>query len=134
MSPERRLAARLWLWGPAVAQMAVLFLASSIPNVGELPGGTPDWVPHGAGYAILGVLLLRGFARGRRGGVTGRTVLATVVCAAIYGVTDEWHQSFVPGRSAEVHDLVADTAGAVLAAGLVWLWARRRPFGSPGVS
>jgi VanZ family protein len=126
MPTVRSFAARAWLWGPAVLQMAVLFSVSSVPNVGELPGGAPDWLPHGAGYAILAVLLLRGFARGRRAGVNAWTILAAVTSAALYGVTDEFHQSFVPGRSAELRDLVADTTGAALGAGLAWVWARRR--------
>jgi VanZ family protein len=46
-----------------------------------------------------------------------------------YGVTDEWHQSFVPGRSADAIDLVADAVGAGLAAGGLGAWGimlRRR--------
>jgi VanZ family protein len=45
-----------------------------------------------------------------------------------FGVGDEWHQSFVPGRSSEWGDWVADTAGAALAIGLYagWPWYRDR--------
>ena len=117
---------RVWLWAPVVAQMAVIFAASSVPNLGELPGGTPDWVGHGAGYAILGALLLRALAGGRRAGVTAAVALWTVLGAALYGVSDEWHQGFVPGRSPSLADLAFDAAGAALAAGLGWAWARVR--------
>ena len=37
--------------------------------------------------------------------------------AAVYGVSDELHQSFVPGRTADGADVVADAVGAVLGAG-----------------
>lgn len=133
MMPRRAWVRRLWLWGPVALQMAAIFAASSVPDVQELPGGTPDWLWHGAGYALLGALMLRALADGHCAGVTIATVAAAVLCAALYGATDEWHQSFVPGRSAAVDDLAADTSGAALAAGLAWVWAavsvshRQRP-------
>ena len=43
----------------------------------------------------------------------------TVIFALLYGVSDEFHQSFVPGRSVSGTDLLADVLGAVLA---VTLW------------
>jgi VanZ family protein len=48
-----------------------------------------------------------------------------VAIALLYGITDEWHQSYVPGRSPDVRDVVADTVGAVLAM-LVVAWLVRR--------
>ena len=118
------LASRLWLWGPVGVQMAVIFAASSVPDLGALPGGAPDWFGHGVGYAILGGLLLRALSGGRRAGVTAAVALAAVACSALYGVSDEWHQSFVPGRSPALGDVVADVAGAALAVVLGWAWAR----------
>ena len=52
--------------------------------------------------------------------------LAVLIVSA-FGVTDEWHQSFVPGRSCDVFDWLADTAGAALAVALYvkWAWYRR---------
>jgi VanZ family protein len=44
---------------------------------------------------------------------------------SIYGATDEFHQRFVPHRSADAGDWMADTAGAVLGALLAWLVLRR---------
>jgi VanZ family protein len=118
------LISRLWLWGPVGAQMAVIFVASSVPDLGALPGGTPDWAGHGAGYAVLGALLLRALSGGRLAGVTPVAVLTAIVGASLYGVTDEWHQSFVRGRSPGLGDLAADAAGAALAVVAGWAWAR----------
>lgn len=108
-----------WLWGPVLVQMGLIFAASSIPNLHELPGGTPDWLGHGVGYALLGALALRALANARLDGVTARTAAVAIVIAALYGVTDEFHQAFVPGRSPDLTDLAADTAGAVLAAAIL---------------
>jgi VanZ family protein len=51
-----------------------------------------------------------------------------VAVASIYGVSDEFHQSFTPGRSVEIADWLADTCGAALAVGLYVLWPRYRKF------
>jgi VanZ family protein len=40
--------------------------------------------------------------------------MLAVVAATVYGVSDEWHQSFVAGRCSEVADVVADFAGSVI--------------------
>jgi VanZ family protein len=52
----------------------------------------------------------------------------------VYGVTDEFHQSFVPGRSADAYDLAADAAGALAGTGACWAWGiirRSRPRRAP---
>jgi VanZ family protein len=116
-----------WLWGPAFLQMAAIFVASSIPDLGALPGGVSDKTGHSVGYALLGALVLRGLSGGRFSGVTWRTVAAAIALSAAYGVSDEFHQSFVPGRTPDVMDVVADAVGATGAAILLWvigaLWA-----------
>jgi VanZ family protein len=50
-----------------------------------------------------------------------------LLVVSAYGASDEWHQSFVPGRSTDVRDWIADTIGAALAIGLYagWAWYRR---------
>lgn len=95
--------------------MAVIFAASSIPDLTALPGGISDKSGHGLGYAILGGLLLRALAGGRLRNVTWGTAAAAILLATAYGVSDEFHQSFVPGRTPDVHDVMADAIGAGLA-------------------
>ena len=95
--------------------MTIIFIASSIPDVGPLPGGVSDTSGHSLGYAILGALLLRALAGGRMSGVTWKTALATLVLATLYGVSDEFHQWFVPNRTPDVFDVLADAIGAAAA-------------------
>lgn len=117
-------------WIPAIIYMAGIFTVSSIPDLGPLPGDVSDKSWHGLVYAGLGMTMLYGLARGAAERVTlGRALLA-VALATAYGVTDEIHQSFVPGRQAEVADVVADALGAVAgvaAAALAAVWWRDQP-------
>jgi VanZ family protein len=70
-----------------------------------------DKLLHAGEYAGLAGLLVVGL---RRAGLSWRGALvAAVALVSLYGATDEFHQSFVPGRDADVLDWVADTAGAV---------------------
>jgi VanZ family protein len=57
--------------------------------------------------------------------VTSRAWLA-VLLASLYGVSDEAHQAFVPGRSADAVDWLADTVGALAAVTLLYLRQHRR--------
>lgn len=113
---------RVWLWGPVVLQMAVIFVASSIPDLREIPGGVPASLGHVAGYCILGGLALRAFAAGRLSGVSARAAAAALLLASLYGVSDELHQVVVPGRSADLADLAWDAGGAAIAVAAGWFW------------
>jgi VanZ family protein len=101
-------------WLPALVYMAGIFIASSIPDVGPLPGGVSDKSAHTLAYAGLGVLVMYALARGESKGVTLPRCLLAILAATLYGMSDEWHQSFVPGRTAEWGDVRANAIGAVL--------------------
>lgn len=111
---------RLRLWAPVVAYMALLFALSSMASP-PTPTQLSDKAEHLLGYAGLGALALRATAGGRLNGLSAGTAVAAWAIAAAYGVTDEFHQRFVPGRTADVADVVADAAGA--GAAVVALWA-----------
>jgi VanZ family protein len=111
---------RLWLWGPVWIHMGLIFILSSIPYFGALPGNISDKTGHSVGYAVLGILLVRALAHGRASAVTLRTALLAVLLATAYGISDECHQWFVPGRSADMYDAIADAEGAAVASLGVW--------------
>jgi len=123
---------RAWLslWLPPIAGMAGIFYLSSLSTVPGLGGMTDTWL-HGAGYAGLSLTFVRAFARGAWRGVTRSAVFAAWLCATAYGATDEWHQMYTPGRTAELRDLRNDAVGAALALSVAWAWGRmtvaRRP-------
>ena len=128
---ERRIDLRspLFLWGPVVLMLLVIFAASSIPNLKTLPGNMSDKSGHSIGYGLLGGLLLRALAGGRIRGVTWSCGIAAIALATLYGVTDEFHQLFVPGRSADRYDVLADCLGASFGVALGWLAGAVRRWG-----
>lgn len=105
----------------AVAVAGVIFYASSRSYVAT-PGVTriDDKFGHFGVYGLLGTLVCRTRPGWRAG-------LWALLAVSAYGASDEWHQSFVPGRSTDVLDWTADTLGALLAIALYkgWFWYRR---------
>jgi VanZ family protein len=113
----------LWLWLPVALDAALIFYLSSIPQLPTPPGPFSDKHFHGGSYALFAALLVRALASGRMSGVTTRVAIGAFLLATLYGATDEFHQIFVPGRTASFADLAADALGAAAAAGLLLAWA-----------
>lgn len=106
--------------------MAVIFALShqpTLPYPDDLDAMIVSTLGHVAVYAVLAGLLW--WALGAFPVSPGWRYALPVAISAVYGISDEWHQSFVPGRSPDVRDVVADTLGAVLAM-LVVAWLVRR--------
>ena len=78
---------------------------------------------------MLAGFLLRAFAGGRLRGVTWARGFVAILLATLYGVTDEFHQLFVAGRSADRYDVLADCLGASLGVAFGWLASAVRRWG-----
>lgn len=119
---------RRWLWWTApVAWAGLLFVASSFPGRAypEVTFAAADKLVHLGIYGVLGALLARAAWSNLRG-TTGRQWAWSTGIATLYGATDELHQLFVPNRSADVRDLLADALGAALGAAAVLAFTRWR--------
>jgi VanZ family protein len=114
----------LVLWGPVALYALAIFVESSISHIPAFPSGFTDKDGHALLYAGLAGLVLRAVSGARWGGVTLRAGGMAVALSAFYGFTDEFHQWFVPGRTADVYDWVADCTGAATGVAVVWLVAR----------
>jgi VanZ family protein len=79
---------------------------------------------HLSEYGIFCMLLYGSFSGGQGFSWRGRRALAAVAIAAIYSLSDEFHQLFVPGRGASLVDCGIDAAGA--AVGMLLIYARAR--------
>lgn len=106
----------------ALVWMALIFYASSLPSSSTGPD-TPLWnlflkTLHFGGYGVLALLFLGFFRQSRNQANTLQNYFVSLLLAAVYAVTDEWHQAFSPGRHPSLRDVLIDTigAGAFLAA------------------
>lgn len=109
-------------WGPVAAYMAAIFLLSAQPQLPSLPSQVSDKHVHAATYAGLAALACRAMAGGAMAGLTARAAVGAWAVAVAYGATDEYHQSWVPGRTPDLGDWLADAAGAAGAAAACWAW------------
>ena len=91
----------------AAIMLALLFLRSH-----GVPSGW-DKAAHFSTFALITALLWHGTA--------GRAPLAVLGAVVAFGALDEVHQLFMPGRSAELADFVADATGALVVCGLLSL-------------
>lgn len=121
---------RIWAWGPSIVWMVVIFSLSSRSSLPLLLPGLPDWIVRKLGhvveYAILAVLLWRAL---RLVGCPKRPAAAAFSIAVLYAVSDELHQTFVPGRHGTPLDVMIDAGGAIvgLTAAQLWLDMSRAP-------
>jgi VanZ family protein len=120
-------------WLLVAVWLLVIFGVSSLQG-SSLPSVGWDYsqLGHFAGYAILGGLMVFALGADR---LTLRAGLALLLACSLYGVSDEYHQSFVAGRTPDVADWMVDTAGAGVAiAAIALVRARRNPPGQSGAS
>ena len=117
---------------PALLWALVIFIASSIPqhSIPEFAIFSQDKLLHLLVYFILtGLMYVALLHQTRFPALARRPLLSALLIASIYGLTDEFHQSFT-GRSADALDLLADIAGALLLAAVVLVSQRYRRAGT----
>ena len=113
----------LLYWLPVIVLCGIIFVQSCFATPHVLPSWPlQDKLLHAAVYGLLGASWVRAFNslnawRGR----PWRLFAVAVTLATLYGLSDEWHQSFVPARSADGADLLADFCGSVIGS---WIYVR----------
>ncbi|HEY3664961.1 MAG TPA: VanZ family protein [Polyangiaceae bacterium] len=112
--------------GPALLYIGAIFYGGlirmrALPEVGFVP---TDKLLHAAAFAGLAFLLLRAAVFGMPRAAARRQLSFAALGASAVGALLEICQAFVPYRSADVLDWVADTVGAGLAIGVLTVWQR----------
>jgi len=117
----------------AIAWMGLIFYLSSLSGVEvskELESGAASgafswlgdlqsYAAHAVLYAVLASLILAALW-GWDLGFQLRWVIVAAVLASLFGISDEYHQSFVIGRSATLADALVDSVSAIASGGLIW--------------
>lgn len=119
-----------WYAMPAIVWSICIFIASSIPtyampalNIFEM-----DKVIHLGVYFVLAACVFTACSHAEAPiSLQRHRIAATILFVAVYGAVDEFHQYFVPGRSVELFDWLADVSGALLFIFLFFVWRRLRP-------
>ena len=96
-------------WGPVLLWAGIIFTLSSIPTFPRVPVIWWDFIlkksAHVIEYAIFYWLLRRALPQ--------YPILALII-GILYALSDEFHQSFVPGRTAKLTDVGFDTIGILV--------------------
>jgi VanZ family protein len=110
-------------WLMIAGWMALIFFFSSQPQLPSAPDPWADLIfkkgAHFTVYAVLAVLFRRALPLSRR--IWALSWMFTV----LYAASDEWHQSFVPGRHPQPTDVLIDACGAATGLLIFW-WLQRR--------
>jgi len=140
---------RLSRYVPLILWMAVIFFAStgefSAANTGLVIRPLLRWLfphisheritfvhfllrkcGHFSGYAILGLLAARAFINSSHAVLRRSWFVVALLLVCLYALSDEYHQSFIPSRTASIYDSLLDMTGGLAALVLVALWHKRR--------
>ena len=118
-------------WAPPVLYMVLIFVISSLKQP-PLPMPKFEWLTidkiyHLIEYGILGGLLAIALVNAPPKRLPANWIWITAALISIlYGASDEWHQTFVPGRFATLADWVADVVGTIVGVLGVYLYYRRK--------
>jgi len=106
---------KLLVYTPLVIYWLILFSATTLPAASMPSFGVVDKVNHLLAYFILAILLFLTLLFQQKILLSKNKVAgyALIICS-LYGMLDEVHQIFIPGRSAEFLDFLADVCGALL--------------------
>ena len=119
----------LKLWLPPLIWAIVIFLFSSYPTLATSEIKWQDFIVkktfHIFEYAVFTMLFYRAL---KESGVEKKKAgIYSIVAAILYGISDEFHQSFTPGRDAKARDVVFDTIGGLLSIYIVWKQLPKAP-------
>jgi len=112
-------------WAAVIGWMGLIFFLSSRSDLPNFAPGLPGLEEIGGHLTVFGVLVALLWWALRGMGVRYPATWALVL-AVLYGVTDEYHQSFVPGRTMSLTDLMVDLIGASAVLLLITLLQARR--------
>src|SRR4030043_731944 len=116
-------------WVPVVAWAVLIFTFSSEALPATSRFYWKDFVvkksAHLIEYSVFATLIYRAFINS--GVEKKKSVLYAFLLAVFYGATDEFHQSFTPGREPTLRDLFFDTIGAGFASYYIWILFPKAP-------
>lgn len=140
---------RLWRYGPLLFWLALIFYAStnafSAENTSRIVEPLLRWLfpriteaqlahahflvrklAHFTEYAMLALLTARAFLSSTKNLLRRHWLICAILLVACYALTDEYHQTFVPSRTASIYDSMIDTTGGTCALLALAAWRKRK--------
>jgi VanZ family protein len=120
----------------ALIYAALIFAVSSIPKLTPpyLGFTFEDKVYHFLEYSVFSFLLFLAFFKAQKDFFKKNLFLLSSLIGIIYAYSDEFHQRFVPGRTYDLYDFLADCLGIILIQASLWIylgWKNRRRVAGP---
>lgn len=115
-------------WLPPLIWMGIIFLFSAQPTLPHAPSPWFDLILKKMGHAFAYGILAGLYFWALRERIESSKVLrvVSVGLALAYALSDEYHQTFVPGRNGSLMDVAVDSVGAIGAMLLIRWWERRK--------
>ena len=114
----------LFYWFPVLIYCLLIYIQSSYPSPESIPDvPNIDKLLHLAAYAILGALFFRAFRTQRFKENINLVIAFSILSSSLYGITDEFHQYYLPYRDADVMDILADILGSICGVYIYYLFA-----------
>ncbi|HEX7402152.1 MAG TPA: VanZ family protein [candidate division Zixibacteria bacterium] len=105
----------------------LIFIVSAIPQIPPPLGFKwGDKVAHLLEYGIFSFLLFLAFYTSGKEFLKRHVFFLSVLIGMVYGLTDEIHQKFVPGRDCNIYDFLADCLGIIAVQVVLWMYLRKR--------
>jgi len=152
----RPASSRFWRYAPLVLWAALIFIGSGnvlsaahtsillravrwlFPNVRDESLAVFHLLVRKAGhlteYAVFATLAARAFRASSHDLLRRHWFWVSLLLAIAYALTDEFHQCFVPSRTASIYDCLIDSVGALIALTIIWLRHRKPGPDSPRAS
>ena len=118
-------------WAPVLVWAIVIFSFSALPTSPVAEIHWQDFIikksAHIIEYGVFAILLYRAFIMSNL--KKKKAILYAFLIAVLYGVTDEYHQSYTPGRDPKVRDIFFDSFGALMSLYFINKILPRSPYG-----
>jgi len=106
---------------PLAVYWLILFILTSLPSKNLPNTKINDKIEHSVAFCLLAVFLSLTFQFQQKiKFLSAKALTSTVFLIAVYGMLDELHQRYVPGRYCDFYDWVADVAGGL--AGVLFVY------------
>lgn len=112
-------------WAPLYIYAGIIFFVSGISKpLPEIDVPYFDKLLHVLEYGIFAILAGRAFKNSSKEKIFENFKILAALAAITYGISDEFHQSFVVGRHFSIFDIIADSIGGILGA---FIYGRYHP-------